>query len=62
MTTIADLIRAPAGRAQEHLEMAQAGIRVAVERGVCRGAVLAMAMAEAHSNIDLSGIGGFPPS
>lgn len=41
--------------------MAQAGICVVVERGVRRGTMMAMAMAEAHTHADLSGIDGFSP-
>lgn len=40
--------------------MALAGVRIAVERGVRHGAVLAMVVAEAHTHVDLGGIADFP--
>lgn len=46
---VADLVRAPAGPANERLEMSLAHVRIAVERGVRRGATIAMVVAEAHS-------------
>jgi hypothetical protein len=42
---LADFMHAPAGRREEHLLSAQAQIQAAIERGVHRGAAIALTMA-----------------
>lgn len=53
-TNLTNFVRAPAGRAPERLLAACASVRVAIERGVHRGAIIALAMAEAHTEVDLT--------
>lgn len=59
-TDLADFVHAPAGQAQDCLLGVREAIRGAVERGVRHGAVVALAMAEAHTDANLTGMEGFP--
>lgn len=58
---LADFVHAPAGRLEERLLGARACIRRAIERGVRRGAGVALAMAEVLTDVNLQGLEGFPP-
>jgi hypothetical protein len=57
---LANFVCAPAWRREERLLSAQARIRAAIERGVRRGAAVALTMAQAATNVELQDVEGFP--
>jgi hypothetical protein len=50
---LADFVHAPAGRREERLLSAWALIRMAIERGIRRGAIIALTMAQAATDVEL---------
>jgi hypothetical protein len=57
---LADFVRAPTGHQEERLLSTRALIWAAIERGVRRGATVALTMAQAATDVELRDIEGFP--
>jgi hypothetical protein len=57
---LANFIRAPVGRREERLLSAWALIRAAIERGIHRGAAVALTMAQTATDVELQDVEGFP--
>jgi hypothetical protein len=50
---LADFVRAPAGHREERLLSARALILAAIEHGICRGAAVALTMAQVATDMEL---------
>jgi hypothetical protein len=57
---LANFVRAPAGRWEDHLLSARVLIRAVIELGVHRGAAIALTMAQVAIDVELQDIKGFP--
>jgi hypothetical protein len=57
---LVDFCRTLAGHREERLLSVRALIRAAIERGVHRGATVALTMAQAVTNVELQDVEGFP--
>jgi hypothetical protein len=56
---LADFVHAPAEHREERLLSTRALIRAAIERGVRRGAAVALTMAQAATDVELQDVEGF---
>jgi hypothetical protein len=56
---LANFVHAPAGRREEHLLSVWVLIQVGFERGVHRGAIFALMMAQVTTDMELQDIEGF---